>query len=67
MQYILDKLFWPTTSLLEAVGQKEPQIDALRKQLKHFMYQSLIPVEEYAQQYSIYVELINLDVKSYVE
>ena len=60
-------MFWPTTPLLEAVGQNEPQIEALRIQLRHYMLQSLIPVEEYAQQYTIYVELMNLDVKSYVE
>ena len=66
-QYILDQLFWPTTPLLEAVGQHEPQVEALRERLRYLIRQSLIPLEEYALQYTGYLDLMNLDIKAFVE
>lgn len=67
LQYILDKLFWPVTPLLEAVGQHEPQVDRFRDRLSYLIKQSLIPLEEYALQYSCYLDLINLDIKAFVQ
>lgn len=66
-QFILDKLFWPVTPLLEAVGQHEPQVDRMRGRLSYLVQQTLIPLKEYAQQYACYLDLINLDIKAFVQ
>ena len=66
-QYVVDKLFWPVTPLLESVGQHEPQVDTLRGRVEVAVSQSLIPLLAYARQYEQYLELVNLDIKSYIE
>ena len=66
-QYVVDKLFWPVTPLLESVGQHEPQINALRVRVEKAITQALIPLLAYATQYEQYLELINLDIKTYIE
>ena len=66
-QYVVDKLFWPVTPLLESVGQHEPQVDALRERVGTAITQSLIPLLAYARQYEQYLELMNLDIKAYIE
>ena len=67
LQYIVDKLFWPGTPLLEAVGRHEPQVDQLRERLAGCVRHALTPLLAYAQQYNPYLELANLDIKSYIE
>ena len=66
-QYIVDKLFWPETPLLEAVGLHEPHVDRLRERVGHAISQSLIPLLAYCQQYQPYVDLMNLNIKTYIE
>ena len=66
-QYIVDKLFWPETPLLEAVGLHEPDVDCLRERVGHAISQSLIPLLAYCQQYQPYVDLMNLNIKTYIE
>ncbi len=65
-QFIVDKLFWPETLLLEAVGQHEPQVDALRERMSTNISAAIIPAKAYAQQYIPYLDLINLDIKVYI-
>ena len=67
VQFIVDRLFWPETSLLEAVGHHEPHVDALRDRLSSTISQAIIPTLAFAQQYTPYLDLINLDIKSYIE
>ena len=66
-QYVVDKLFWPVTPLLESVGQHEPHTHHLRTRVDTAIIQSLIPLMAYAKQYEQYLDLINLDIKSYIE
>lgn len=66
-QYIVDKLFWPETQLLEAVGHHEPQVDQLRDRMSKAISQAIIPVVAYSQQYVAYLDLMNLDIKTYIE
>lgn len=54
-------------TLLEAVGQHEPQVDAMREHVCHAIEQSIIPLAAYSQQYVPYLDLINLNVKAYIE
>ena len=61
-----DKIFWPETPLLESVGQHEPQIDRLRCRVETATRQSIIPLLAYARQYDQYLELMNLDIKTYI-
>jgi dynein heavy chain len=65
-KYVVDKIFWPETPLLESVGQHEPQIDRLRCRVETATRQSLIPLLAYARQYDQYLELMNLDIKTYI-
>ncbi len=67
MQFIVDKLFWPETALLEAVGQHEPQVDALRDKLSATISVAVIPMRAYSQQYMPYLDLMNLDIDAYVK
>lgn len=67
LMYILDKLFWPITPFLEAVGQHEPQVDTLRERLILLIRQSIIPLEQYAEQYACHLDLINLDIKGFIQ
>lgn len=66
-QYILDKLFWPETPLLEAVGQHEPQVERMRERMSQAIQQAIIPLVAFSQQYVPYLDLMNLNVKSYIE
>ena len=66
-QYILDKLFWPESPLLEAVGQREPQVEVMRERVCHAIQQAIIPLAAFSQQYTPYLDLINLNVKAYIE
>ena len=67
LQYILDKLFWPEVPLLEAVGQHEPQVEVMREHVCCAIQQAIIPLAAFSQQYVPYLDLINLNVKSYIE
>ena len=67
LQYILDKLFWPEVPLLEAVGQHELQVEAMRERVCLAIQQAIIPLEAFSQQYVPYLDLINLNVKAYIE
>lgn len=44
-QFILDKLFWPETALLESVGAHEPQVETLRTSIEKAIAKSLIPLK----------------------
>ena len=66
-QYILDKLFWPEVILLEAVGQHEPQVEAMRERMSQAIRQAIIPLVAFSQQYVPYLDLVNLNVKAYIE
>ena len=55
------------TPLLEAVGLHEPHVDRLRERVGHAISQSLIPLLAYCQQYQPYVDLMNLNIKTYIE
>ena len=65
-QYVVDKLFWPETTLLESVGQHEPQVERQRARVERAISQSLIPLLAYAKQYEKHLELMNLDISSFI-
>ena len=67
LQFIVDKLFWPVTPLLESVGQHEPQVEKLRERLRQAIVQAVIALVAYAVQYEPYLGLINLDIASFVQ
>ena len=66
-QYVVDKLFWPETPLLEAVGLHEPAVEAMRDAVSRAITQALVPLRAYSRQYEHYLDLINLDIKTYIE
>ena len=66
MQYIVDRLFWPETPLLEAVGLHEPVVEAMRGRISLAIAQALLPLRAYAECYRPYLELGNLDIKAYI-
>ncbi len=66
-QYIVAKLFWPVTALLESVGLHEPPVDSRRERVCRNITQSLIPLAAYARKYQPYLELMNLDIKAYIQ
>jgi len=63
----VDKLYWPETPLLEAVGLHEPHVDRLRGRVGHAITQALIPLMAYCQQYHPYVDHMNLNIMTYIE
>ena len=67
LQFIVDKLFWPVTPLLESVGQHEPHVEKLRERLRQAIVQAVIALVAYAVQYEPYLGLINLDIASFVQ
>lgn len=67
LKYILDGLFWPEVTLLEAVGKHEPHVELLRERMSCAIEQAIIPLVAFSQQYVPYLDLINLNVKSYIE
>ncbi len=67
LQFIVDKLFWPETALLEAVGLHEPQVDTLRDKISSTISAAIIPMKAYAQQYMPYLDLMNLDIDAYIK
>ena len=64
---MVDKLFWPETHLLEAVGLHEPTVEAMRDAVGLAITQALVPLRAYSKQYTPYLDLINLDIKTYIE
>ena len=62
----MDKLFWPETPLLEAVGLHEPAVEAMRARVALAITQALVPLRAYAECYRPYLDVINLDIKDYV-
>ncbi len=66
-QFIVDKLFWPVTALLESVGLHEPPVDSMREQVCRNISQALIPLAAYSRKYESYLELMNLDIKTYIQ
>lgn len=68
IQYILDKLFWPEVTFLEAVGQHESQVERMREKMYQAVEQAIIPLVAFSQQYNpYYLDLMNLNVKAYIE
>ena len=65
-QHILENIFWSGTPLLESVGEHEPPVEDLRSTVRRAIQQALIPLKAYAKEYEKYLELINMDINTYV-
>lgn len=66
MQFIVDKLFWPVTYLLESVGAHEPQVDKIRDKICYLTQQAIIPLKAYAVKFEPHLELLNRDIKEFI-
>ncbi|RUS78759.1 hypothetical protein EGW08_013475 [Elysia chlorotica] len=63
---ILKNIFWSGIPLLESVGEHEPPVEELRATVRRALQQALIPLKAYAREYEKYLELINMDINTYV-
>ncbi|KAL3881803.1 hypothetical protein ACJMK2_028195, partial [Sinanodonta woodiana] len=66
-KFILEKIFWSGTPLLESVGEHEPHVEELRDTIKKAIRKSLIPMKAYAKEYERHLELINMDINHYIK
>ena len=53
--------------LLESVGQHEPQVDTLRNTLCSDLQHAVIPLMAYAKKFEPHLDLLNMDIKEYVQ
>lgn len=53
--------------MLESVGQHEPQVEKMRERLRQAIVQALIALVAYSKQYEPYLELMNLDIATFVK
>ena len=63
----MEDIFWSGTPLLESVGENEPHVVELRETIRKAIRKALIPIKAYARQYEKYLELMNLDIVTYVK
>ena len=66
-QFVLDRIYWAETSLLESVGEHEPPVEELRDTIRLALNKALIPMKAYAVEYDKYLELMNLDINKYIK
>ncbi|XP_059176982.1 dynein axonemal heavy chain 1-like [Physella acuta] len=64
---ILKDIFWSGIPLLESVGEHEPPVEDLRNTIRRAIQQALVPLKAYAREYEKYLELINMDINTYVK
>jgi len=62
----MEEMFFSGTPLLEAVGAREPFVEALRDKLRHAIRKALIPLRAYAAQYETFLQVLNIDPVNYV-
>ena len=67
LQFLVEKLFWPETPLLESVGMHEPQVNALRMEMCQAINRALIPLRAYAIKFEPHLELMNMDIKLFIQ
>lgn len=63
----MEGISWSDNPLIEAVGAHEPEVENLRKKLRSMLQSAHIPLKAYADQYSCYIELSNLDIPAYMK
>ncbi|KAL5013927.1 hypothetical protein ScPMuIL_008197 [Solemya velum] len=66
-KFILEKIFWSGTPLLESVGEHEPPVEELRTSVRNAIQKSMIPMKAYAREYEKHLELMNLDINQYIK
>jgi dynein heavy chain len=64
---IMSHLFWVGEPKLESVDLQEPWVVELRERLRFCVRASLQPLQDYAMQYERYRELLELNVKAYID
>ena len=67
LQFLVEKLFWPVTPLLESVGIHEPQVNVVRMELCQAINRALIPLRAYAIKFEPHLELMNMDIKLFIQ
>lgn len=64
---IMNHLFWVGVPELNSVELEEPWVCELRSRLQHCITECIQPLVDYAEQYTRYSDLIDLDVDAYLE
>lgn len=66
-QFVMQNLLFGDTPVLESMHLMEPEVRAIKEEVRKALTQAAIPLKAYAAEYEKHLELHNTNTDSYVQ